>query len=119
MPELHETLLGRRFYESHVPDIVDSLNTIAKELRTANELKKNKMNRDMFMEFFRREDFLENISVEDAHEVFCNVLHGSSDLTPNLIKELFGNYAMEFDEFFEIRSGHVDNDSFDSEPTDK
>ncbi len=32
MAKFHETLLGRRFYEAHIPRIMDALESIAKSL---------------------------------------------------------------------------------------
>jgi len=41
MPELHETMMGRKFYEADVPDLVSSLKNIAKSLKEiAESLKK-------------------------------------------------------------------------------
>lgn len=52
------------------------------------------MNRDEFMAFFRRDDFHEMIKPHDCIEIFLNVLHGSSDITPELIADLKMNYGV-------------------------
>lgn len=52
--------------------------------------------RDEFMEFFRDEDFHQKITVEDAKEIFLNILHGSSDIREELLFELFDNYGVKF-----------------------
>lgn len=54
-----------------------------------------KITREQFMEFFRADDFHEQLSVDDANEVFVNILHGSSDFTPELLGELESNYGVD------------------------
>jgi hypothetical protein len=51
--------------------------------------------REQFMEFFRDGEFHNNITPDDAAEIFCGVLHGSSDITEELINELFTNYSVD------------------------
>jgi len=53
------------------------------------------MNREQFMRFFRQDDFHSHISASDAQEIFLNVLHGSSDITIDLIEELKSNYGIK------------------------
>jgi hypothetical protein len=125
-------MMGRRFFESHVPDAVEALKNIAKELRDANELKRQDLRTDVekvpkqasteidrksFMAFFRRDDFHEQITVDDAHEIFLQILHGSSDLSAGLLKNLFGEYGMDFDYYLKVTSGHKDDESFDFPPS--
>lgn len=52
------------------------------------------MNREDFMTFFRRDDFHELITPSDAEEIFLNVLHGSDDVTSELIGRLVENYGL-------------------------
>lgn len=42
MPELHETMRGRRVFDVLLPRAVEALESIAKELKRANDLKENK-----------------------------------------------------------------------------
>lgn len=53
------------------------------------------MNREQFMEFFRREDFHEQITPDDAREIFAGVLHGSDDITMELLSELWIDYDIQ------------------------
>lgn len=56
------------------------------------------MTRDDFMAFFRRDDFHELITPSDAEEIFLNVLHGSSDLTCELLDALLLNYGVTMED---------------------
>ena len=53
MPELHETRMGNKLYESTLPRIANALEDIAKELKRANdkkeEDKKEKVNTDIYV----------------------------------------------------------------------
>ncbi len=42
MAELHETMMGRKFFEHDIPEISRTLNKIAEELKRANDLKEKK-----------------------------------------------------------------------------
>ena len=42
MIQFHETINGRRFYERYVPQITNALNTIAHELKRANDINEGK-----------------------------------------------------------------------------
>ena len=55
------------------------------------------MTREKFMEFFRREDFHEQITPDDAHEIFTGVLHGSSDISQELFQEVCDRYMTGFE----------------------
>ncbi|MED3552520.1 hypothetical protein [Cytobacillus praedii] len=41
MPHFHETVLGRRFFEGQLPQFLNHLETIATELKRANDLKES------------------------------------------------------------------------------
>ena len=53
------------------------------------------MNRDDIMAYFRLENAEQDLSPEDRIEIFLNVLLGSSDITKELIEDLFTNYGMK------------------------
>ena len=53
------------------------------------------MDREQFMLFFRDDEKLNTITVEDRVEIFRTVLVGSSDLTKELLNELLIDYGME------------------------
>lgn len=43
MPQLHETILGRRFFEGQLPQFLKHLETIATELKRSNDLKEKEL----------------------------------------------------------------------------
>lgn len=43
MPKFFQTVMGKRFFEGHIPKIVDHLNAIAFELKRANDLKEKEL----------------------------------------------------------------------------
>lgn len=51
--------------------------------------------RDDFMIFFRDNDKLNLLSVDDRVEIFRTILLGSSDITVKLLEELLGDYCVE------------------------
>ena len=55
---------------------------------------KPEVDRDSFMEFFRRDDFQQHMSCSDCEEIFLNSLKGSSDLTLELLEDLKDNYGI-------------------------
>ncbi|EPK1400729.1 hypothetical protein JX785_002550 [Acinetobacter baumannii] len=50
------------------------------------------MDREHFMDFFRNDEKLEQLTPEDRIEIFLNVLLGSSDIDVKLLNELLNNY---------------------------
>jgi len=50
--------------------------------------------RNEFMEFFRSDDGYAQLSVDDALEIFLDVLKGSSDLTEDLLLSLLDAYGI-------------------------
>ena len=53
------------------------------------------MSRDDFMAFFRDDEKLNTLSVDDRIEVFRTVLVGGSDLTEDLLNDVLGDYGVE------------------------
>lgn len=43
MPQFHETILGRRFYENHIPKLIEKLDSIANELKRSNDMKEREL----------------------------------------------------------------------------
>ncbi|MCM3711097.1 hypothetical protein [Sporosarcina luteola] len=43
MPEFYQTMMGRKFYERDVVDIIKQLKKIANEMERANELKEREL----------------------------------------------------------------------------
>ena len=54
-----------------------------------------KMTRDDFMAFFRDDESLITLSVDDRIEVFSQILLGSSDFTKKLLDEILSDYGVE------------------------
>jgi hypothetical protein len=52
------------------------------------------ISRAEFMAFFRDEDSLNTLSVDDRIEIFRTVLLGSSDFTKKLFDEMFVDYGV-------------------------
>tara|TARA_R110001592_G_scaffold363133_1_gene680642 strand:+ start:2764 stop:2958 length:195 start_codon:yes stop_codon:yes gene_type:complete len=55
----------------------------------------SEMSRDDFMAFFRDDEKLNTLSVDDRIEVFRTVLVGGSDLTEDLLNDVLGDYGVE------------------------
>ncbi|SST83250.1 metal ion ABC transporter substrate-binding protein/surface antigen [Acinetobacter baumannii] len=59
------------------------------------------MDREHFMDFFRNDEKLEQLTPDDRIEIFLNVLLGSSDIDVKLLNELLNNYALYTTNFTE------------------
>lgn len=64
-----------------------------------------KISRDDFMKFFRDEEKLNELSVDDRNEIFRYVLAGNSDFSKKLLDEIFSDYFVENLEIVEIQNG--------------
>ena len=73
----------------------DDLSFVANE-NMENEMKDNMIKtRQEFMDFYRSDEHLNQLSVEDRLEIFVNILVGESDITQELIHEVCSNYGVE------------------------
>ena len=52
------------------------------------------MTRDDFMAFFRDDECLNTLSVDDRKEVFSQILIGSSDFTKKLLDDVLSDYGV-------------------------
>ena len=52
------------------------------------------ISRDAFMSFFRTNESLIQLSVDDRIEVFSTILLGSSDFNKKLFDEIFSDYCI-------------------------
>lgn len=50
--------------------------------------------RDDFMKFFRNDEKLNELTIDDRIEIFRTILAGSSDLTKELLDEILEDYAV-------------------------
>ena len=66
------------------------------------ELRENRgLTREDFMNFFRDDEKLNELTVEDRVEVFRTILVGSSDLTKELLDEILSDYNVDHLEILE------------------
>ena len=63
-----------------------------------------KVSRDEFMAFFRDDECLNTLSVEDRIEVFSYILLGSSDFKKELFDEIFSDYCVSHLDVIEVAS---------------
>jgi hypothetical protein len=61
--------------------------------------------REDFMKFFRDEEKLNELTVDDRIEVFKTILLGSSDLTKDLLNEILSDYSVSKLEIIETENG--------------
>lgn len=52
------------------------------------------MNREKFMAYFRDEDKLNELSVDDRIEIFSTIMLGSSDFTKELLDCILSDYCV-------------------------
>ncbi len=61
--------------------------------------------RNQFMAFFRNDESLIELSIDDRIEVFSTILIGSSDFKKPLFDEMFSDYSVNHLEVIEIENG--------------
>jgi hypothetical protein len=61
------------------------------------------MTRDNFMQFFRDDEKLNELSVDDRIEVFNSILVGSCDITKKLLDDLISDYCVGNLEVMEVK----------------
>jgi hypothetical protein len=61
-----------------------------------------KINREDFMKFFRDDEKLNELTVDDRIEVFRTILIGNSDFTKELLDEILSDYNVTNLEITEI-----------------
>ena len=66
---------------------------------------KKEITRDDFMEFFRDNDKLNTLTVDDRIEVFSTILLGSSDFKKKLFDDIFSDYGVINLEVIEVGNG--------------
>jgi metal-responsive CopG/Arc/MetJ family transcriptional regulator len=69
-----------------------------KEIETAKALGGDfnaLISREQFMEYFRSDDFNNQVDSDDCIEVFATVMKGSSDFTVELLEEILSDYGVE------------------------
>ena len=62
-----------------------------------------KISRDDFMNFFRDDEKLNELTVDDRIEIFSTVLTGRSDLTIDLLNGILADYSVSNLEVIEIK----------------
>lgn len=66
---------------------------------------KKEITREDFMDFFRDNDKLNTLSVDDRIEVFSTILTGGSDFKKKLFDEIFSDYGITNLEVIEVKNG--------------
>ena len=66
---------------------------------------RNEFTRDDFMEFFRDNEKLNTLSVDDRIEVFSTILLGSSDFKKPLFDDIFSDYGVTKLDVIEVSNG--------------
>lgn len=64
-----------------------------------------KISRDDFMKFFRNDEKLNELTVDDRIEVFRTILVGSSDLTKKLLDDVLTDYSISNLDIIEVTNG--------------
>ncbi|MFY7957408.1 MAG: hypothetical protein ACOVNT_04790 [Flavobacterium macrobrachii] len=65
----------------------------------------NNLKREDFMAFFRDEERLNELSVDDRIEIFSTILLGSSDFNKKLFDDIFTDYGINHLEIIELKNG--------------
>lgn len=61
--------------------------------------------REDFMKFFRDDEKLNDLTVEDRIEIFSTVLLGSSDIKKELLDEILSDYCVENLVIIDLKNG--------------
>lgn len=64
-----------------------------------------KITREDFIKFFRDNEKLNELTVDDRIEIFRTILVGSTDLTKDLLNEVLGDYSVDNLEVIERKNG--------------
>lgn len=64
-----------------------------------------KITREDFMKFFRDNEKLNELTVDDRIEIFRTILVGSTDLNKDLLNEILGDYSVDNLEIIERKNG--------------
>ncbi|NLN25663.1 MAG: hypothetical protein GX163_08455 [Bacteroidetes bacterium] len=62
------------------------------------------MSREDFINFFRDDEKLNQLTVDDRIEIFRTILVGSSDLTKDLLNEILEDYSVSNLKIIEINN---------------
>lgn len=92
-----------RELETVMPQVVDT--DIYQDLIKYLNESKSLTDRDQFMDFFRNNDRWNTLSPDDKVEVFMGALHGSSDITADLLDDLLSTYNVSGIEVIELGQG--------------
>lgn len=64
----------------------------------------NNLKKEDFMAFFRDEESLNKLSVDDRIEIFSTILLGSSDFKKKLFDDIFTDYGINHLEIIELKN---------------
>jgi hypothetical protein len=80
---------------------MEFLNFSKKMLKMTNV---NNLKKEDFMTFFRDEESLNKLSVDDRIEIFSTILLGSSDFNKKLFDDIFTDYGINHLEIIELKN---------------
>jgi hypothetical protein len=63
------------------------------------------ISKEDFMKFFRDDEKLNQLTVDDRIEIFRTILVGSSDFTKDLLNEILGDYCVDNLEVIDRNNG--------------
>lgn len=63
------------------------------------------ISRDDFMNFFRSNEKINELSVDDRIEIFSTILIGNSDFKKKIFDEIFSDYGITHLEIIEVNNG--------------
>jgi hypothetical protein len=66
--------------------------------------------REDFMKFYRDDEKLNLLTVDDRIEIFSQILLGQSDFTLELFEDLFSNYDIAHMKIIEVKNGTISLD---------
>lgn len=67
--------------------------------------KYQQISREDFMKFFRDDEKLNQLTIDDRIEIFRTILVGSSDFTKDLLNEILGDYCVDNLEVIDRNNG--------------
>ena len=62
--------------------------------QTPEQTSASQITRQQFLEFFRSDDYYDQLSTDDCIEVFRTALKGASDITAELLNEIISDYGV-------------------------
>lgn len=85
-----------KYFKSHLlkklPDF--ELDNLWIEYKMDSKLLENEITKEQFMQFFRDEEKLNQLSIDDRIEIFSGIMLGDGDFTKELLDRIFSDYGV-------------------------